>query len=50
MSENTHLTELPKQDALPAAFGNSTEPSLALNLPEWDLLPPTEFLDRHRAQ
>jgi hypothetical protein len=26
------------------------EPKLAITLPEWNLLPPTEFLDRHPRQ
>ncbi|GHH44274.1 hypothetical protein [Lentzea cavernae] len=27
-----------------------SERDIALQLPEWDLLPPAEFLDRHRRR
>ncbi|MFJ8959027.1 hypothetical protein ACIRG5_06520 [Lentzea sp. NPDC102401] len=27
-----------------------SERDIALELPEWDLLPPAEFLDRHRRR
>lgn len=29
---------------------DSTGRELALQLPDWDLLPPTEFLDRHQGR